>query len=143
MTLHAKMTMPDSQWYPQNLYLIKNVEDKVGFLTRSVDFYEFLYCVLKARYAQVTFTEKSIRLPSLHGGSLEVTFTVPLITLFNQKKHSCVDFWILLFHWLITIPFLIQNDNWGKCPFWKYRLMYIWENSPPSDVKENHGTNGA
>ena len=101
-------------------------------------------------WLEVTFTEKSIRLPSLHGGSLEITFTVPLITLSNQRKHSCVDVWILLFHWLITIPSLIQIDKMGKCPFWKYQLLHVKvlisnkiESSPPFDVEENHGTNGA
>ena len=27
VTLHVKMTMPDSQRYPSNLYMINNVED--------------------------------------------------------------------------------------------------------------------
>ena len=34
--IHAKMTMPDLQWYPRTIHLIKNVEDTLLFLTRKV-----------------------------------------------------------------------------------------------------------
>ena len=36
MTFYSKLTMPDSQRYPWNLNLIKNVEDTVFFRTQKV-----------------------------------------------------------------------------------------------------------
>jgi len=36
MAIHAKVSMPDSQQYPWNLNLIKNVEDIAVFLTRKM-----------------------------------------------------------------------------------------------------------
>ena len=34
LTLHVKIEFPDLQWYPCNLYLIRNMKETVCFLTR-------------------------------------------------------------------------------------------------------------
>ena len=56
MTLHEKMTIPDSQWFPRNLYLINNVEDNDVFLDLKVFNYDQTYFC--RRNADVTFVEK-------------------------------------------------------------------------------------
>ena len=98
-TVRAKIAMPDSQWYPWNPNLNKNVEENVFFWSQKVfNLHNFLW----ARNAHITFADqpqmkinsfqKQKRalfykilngtvvyraLPSLHGGLLEVTQTVP------------------------------------------------------------------
>jgi len=94
------MAMLDLQYTLETLIWSKNVEDKVVFFyLKSAKSFSLL---LKARNAQVTFAEKSQflkqkhgvlihswsdkalkstlvnrALPSLHGGSLEITLAVP------------------------------------------------------------------
>ena len=98
-TLQAKIEMPDLQEFTWNIYLIKNGEDNVVFfwlrkVFKSVNFSIVSY---KHEMHQVTFAEKpqikinssySVKalkgtvvnraLPSLHGGSLKIAFTIPV-----------------------------------------------------------------
>ena len=52
VTLNAKMTMSDLQRFPGNLFLIKNVEETVVFLTRNV-FISVSFSFSFASYKQV------------------------------------------------------------------------------------------
>ena len=53
------MTMPDLQWYPQIIYLIKNVEIIVVNPTRNVlNSANLFIASFKARNTQFTFAEK-------------------------------------------------------------------------------------
>ena len=58
MTLQARMTMPDSQWYPLNISLIDTVEDIVVFLGLKVFNSDETYTFSCNRNAQVTFVGK-------------------------------------------------------------------------------------
>ena len=52
------MTMPNSQQYPWNVYLINNVENIVGFLGLTVFHSDNSYMFSCTRNAQVTLGEK-------------------------------------------------------------------------------------
>ena len=52
------MAVPDLQKYSRTFNLIKNVEESVVFLTRSVYFCEFLHCFLQTRNTKFTFAEE-------------------------------------------------------------------------------------
>ena len=91
MTFHAKMTMPDSQRYPWNLYLINSVEEFVVF---SICFpaVEMRLSLLETTHIEIirfqnhnqwyliqTWSDKAFKstvvnrtLPSLHGESLKI-----------------------------------------------------------------------
>ena len=104
--------MPDLQRYPWNLNLIESVEDNVVFL-KSVYFCEFLdlnkkcashFCwetanenkhfkKHKNRNLIHTWSDKAFKdtvlnrvFPSVHGGSLRITLTVPLSTYLIDYK---------------------------------------------------------
>ena len=105
MTRHAKMAMPDLQQYPWNLYLINNVEEIVVFQVKKYlisiipicfpgiemlksflerthfwKFHNFKHWYLIHTWLNKVFkvTVVNRTLPSLNGGSLEITLTVPL-----------------------------------------------------------------
>ena len=113
MNLRAKLAMRDSQLYPGDLYLIKNDE-----FTASVLYFNNSYMFFCGRNAQVNFVVKpqlknisfknykhwylihtwsdeafkdtvvNLTLQSLHGESLEITLTVPLIRSRNKSMYN-------------------------------------------------------
>ena len=62
MTLHAKMAMPNSQWYPWHLSLINNVEDIVGFPSIKVLNSNNSFIIFCIRNAPVTTSFSNLNL---------------------------------------------------------------------------------
>ena len=127
------MTMPDSQRYPWNLYLINYLE--VIFVFQGLKVFNscMLSCSRNARVCweltvannqfwrlQIFIFNSSDKpfkgtdvyqtLPSLHRGSFEITLTVPVKILFtkNERRYRLTAknncFWSLLFIFLSVAP---------------------------------------
>ena len=134
MNFHAKMAMSDSQRYPWNRYLSNNVEEIVVFLglkcliliiqkcfptvekpqSKIISFQNYQHW-----YPGHTWSDKAFQgtlnlnraTPSLHGGSHEITLSIPFR---QEKKYSQ--------HCKLIEPQKAVNHIFGG-------IRFIWKNN--------------